>query len=544
VIPANESEESARNLFSEWIRQPAADDLPPSVELQLESHVELRSFVLGCAVTVRVANNLQSIQLAETILATLESLLATSLDAELCPFASELAIEISPSELVQGLPTYEYDEGELSPRITLKHSADIHSQITKDYSSFRHWLEHFIIHTVVRITFISDVEAWARRLFRDEAGMGRALNFTESSIPIENVLGNEPKYRLSDWEKGANTERFPLARNEPWDLGLARTQKETPKSLAKYQPGQGEPPADLLDYDTLKHKSRRVYSLVNLPLWDKAEWEATAYIVFPEIDWPPYFALGFKNAEAGKRIFKGWLEKLGRVDRNEALKVTIITGIDREHPGSYKVVIGTNPQVAHDDPSSSHFVVVSRIRRVDPPDLRNLDNFRQRFEAFGKYILVPAHYVNAETETTPFFELGILKTEVRFRSAWEIGENDPDVVALKEDDNPIIPAGVKNAPVLSAMARFSNRRVKRRRLPQEVYKLVEKNAGDLLSDHQAIRTLFEYLSKDQIKGHWSCYCGSGEKLRRCHFGELMKLREDINIATAKNCLRRISDVEA
>ena len=462
VIPASESEATAREVFIQWNQEPAGEDLPRATELQQEQHVELRSSVLGCEITVRCVNNLPSIQLGETILAALESLLATSLDAELCPFVSELLIEISPSDLVQELPTYEFEEGDLSPRITLRHSSDIHTQITQDYSSFQSWLQDFVIYTTVRITFISDVEAWALRLFRDEAAMGRAINFTESSIPIENILGTQPKYRLSDWEPETSNEKFPLMRYKPWNAENQAAKAVTIVAPTKsYEPGEGEPPEKILNLDKVKHKHRRVYSLINLPLWDKAKWKAAAYLFFPERDWPPYLALGFNNPEAGKSIFKGWLDLLGRVDQNEALKVSIISGIDKGYPASYKIVIGTNPQVAHNDPSSSHYVVVSRICRMDPPDSRNVNNFRERFEEFGKYILMPAHYLSPETEPTPFFEWGLVKSEVRFRSAWEIGENDPDVVAIDEDDNPIIPQGIEDAPVLTALSRFQKRRATR-----------------------------------------------------------------------------------
>ena len=236
------------------------------------------------------------------------------------------------------------------------------------------------------------------------------------------------------------------------------------------------------------------------------------------------------------------VEKLGRVDWEEALKVSIISGIDKDYPASYKVIIGTNPRVAHSDTSSSHYVVVSRIHRMDPPDSRNLDNFRRRYQQFGKYILIPAHYQNAETEPNPFFELGILKGEVRFREAWEIGENDVDVVAIEKDDNPIIPEGVENPPVLTALARFQKRRAAKRDLPQEALDLIKTHANELISDNKAIERLFDYLSKDHVKGHWVCYCGSGEKLRRCHFDELINLRSDIDATTARRCFKHIRSV--
>jgi hypothetical protein len=154
-------------------------------------------------------------------------------------------------------------------------------------------------------------------------------------------------------------------------------------------------------------------------------------------------------------------------------------------------------------------------------------------------MLIPAHYVNPATEPNPFFELGVLKSDVRFRSAWEIGENDTDVVAIGEDDNPIIPEGMENAPVLSAIARFKKRRLAKGKLPREVSGFIEANAKEIGSDHEAIKNLFEYLSKDQIKGHWSCYCGSGEKLRSCHFDELIKLRSDVDVKMAKRYLKKI-----
>lgn len=252
---------------------------------------------------------------------------------------------------------------------------------------------------------------------------------------------------------------------------------------------------------------------------------------FPSLDWPPYMALGFKNPDPGQSIFKGWLDKLGRVDQEEMLKVTIITGIDKAHPSSYKVLIGTNANIVDSDPSSSHAVLVSRWLRVDPPDLRNLDMFRRRYDEFGRYIIVPGHYSEPEAESKPFFELGIVKSEVRFREAWEIGENGTDSVALTEEDDPIIPEDITDAPVLAVMAKSKKPQRGKKEVPREIVELIQAKVPELASDREAIERLFGYLKKSQIKGHWPCYCGSGEKLRRCHLTELMNLRSDSDVAT-------------
>jgi len=35
-------------------------------------------------------------------------------------------------------------------------------------------------------------------------------------------------------------------------------------------------------------------------------------------------------------------------------------------------------------------------------------------------------------------------------------------------------------------------------------------------DQQAVRHFLDYLSRERIAGHWTCPCGSKQKLRKCH----------------------------
>ncbi len=310
ALPENEDEEAVLSTFNEWLNEPAGSDLPERPELLEERTVHLKSFVLGCEVTITAANTLQSVQLGETILATLESLLATSLDSELFPFVSEFSIHIQPFDLVDEWPTYEIDQGDLSPSIHLRHSPNLTQQVTSDQSGFRDWLNDFVIKAMSRIVIIQDIESWGRRLFRDEAGMGRALNFSETIIPVSNLLGESPKFKLSDWEPSDTSKRFPLKRSAPWNQGVESPKLST-EPFSALKSGSGAIPPELLEFDKLKHKNRRVYSLVNLPLWSEADWQATAYIVTSDIGWLPRLVLAFKNPELGKAIFRGWLEKLG-----------------------------------------------------------------------------------------------------------------------------------------------------------------------------------------------------------------------------------------
>jgi hypothetical protein len=69
-----------------------------------------------------------------------------------------------------------------------------------------------------------------------------------------------------------------------------------------------------------------------------------------------------------------------------------------------------------------------------------------------------------------------------------------------------------------------------------------KAYGEFLgtTDRAVIRHYLEYLSKETIKGHWECPCGSGNKLRNCHLNEVHMLKAKIPASVAKQALRRLN----
>ena len=54
----------------------------------------------------------------------------------------------------------------------------------------------------------------------------------------------------------------------------------------------------------------------------------------------------------------------------------------------------------------------------------------------------------------PSDQFAIAKRQLDIREAWQIGENDPDIAALCEDDEPIIPPSVTDPPVNNALKRI------------------------------------------------------------------------------------------
>lgn len=66
--------------------------------------------------------------------------------------------------------------------------------------------------------------------------------------------------------------------------------------------------------------------------------------------------------------------------------------------------------------------------------------------------------------------------------------------------------------------------------------------GDMLEmeGESAIRQCLEYLSKEEVKGHWACPCGSGKRIRHCHREHLRNLRSRIPRHIARLALKRLT----
>jgi hypothetical protein len=440
AIPADEGPESVTDFFVKWLQQPASNDLVNTPEFYLESRVVLRSSVLGVNLSVYSRNDVPSILLGERILAALEALLATSLEG-VFPHVEDFAINIRTSELVHGQPEYEFDE--VAQAVTV-----IHAPTGKSSISEGAWLQDLLVNILARVVMIKDLEEFGRRVFGEESGFSRAINFSDPTVPIGNILGGSAKFRMSDWEQKYK-ETFPLRRASEWNRGLLTTQVvEEPHPKRELQPGEGEPPRELLDFSKVKHSQRRIMSLVNIPLWDRAQWGGTIYALPP--DSPPILGLGFRDAKAGKAVFEGWRRTLGQKDEEEKLRISIVTGIDVRHPFWYRVVIGSNVKTP-DIPRQSHMVMVQRINTMHAETPRNLEGFLEKFRASGRFLVIPVHMQGERVPGEPFIGLAIEKTELLVRPAWKIGPNDLDSMAVDADDSPIIPHGTKSAPVLKLL---------------------------------------------------------------------------------------------
>ena len=437
IIPASESESQVVQFFVLWMKQGEASDLPSHPEGLGTKHV-MTSRVLGCKLVFEAEDDNESIFLAEQVLAATEALLATSLSSNLMPFREEYKVRIQLDKKWIGPPELSFED-EFS-RALIRHSGTRYDPAAGSAD----WLIMAVLSLIPAIAFVDDVEKFGMRVIKEESGLSRAINFTETATPLRNILGENPKLRMSDWNNDEAPRGFAVRRKAVWSDGLDLGKEEVP--LEETVPGVGDVPQELLERNSrMKHTDRQVHSLINIPLWEKAGWWATGYIYSNDPDEPPLMSLMFRNREVGRAIFRQWREVVGQSDEHNRLRISIITGIDKTYPSSYRVLIGSNPVAPMK--TGMEVVSIARVNAMYPENSANLDLFRERITRTKVFFLVPAFAPEKELQHAEVYgDLAIVKSSIRICSEWEIGEHDPDSLAVQLDDDPVIPENVSDVP--------------------------------------------------------------------------------------------------
>jgi hypothetical protein len=460
-IPQEEDESSVYELFDSWIAQPASHDLPKNPEFLEKNIVQLHSHVLGCNVVAETSNNNRSLFIAESILGALEAFLSTSLDSHLIPHQSNIRFRVIPSSSIKNIIEFQIqEEGSetLETLIEVQHSVGESYISDLNSEKLSKKLSELIIQLILRIAFASNIEQYFEVLLRDELAFSRAFDFANVAMAIWNILGKTPKIRLADWQIGNLDKHFLLKRTVVWNREIVQNDAVEKTILTMSETGQGELRQDLKSIDHLKHRDRKVYSLFDVSLWNKAEWKATGFVHIPTNQNPTlFFALLFRDKNVSKKIFSQWRQELGDKDINEKIRISIITGIDATNPAAYRVVIGLNLDCIESS-SNSQFVLGYRMNTMEPKDSRNLDQFVEFFKKLGFYILAPGYIYQDFSKSEIFPEMGILKKQIFIRPAWQIGENDCDLSGIRPDDNIIIPEDVKEPPIIKALAQIRKMR--------------------------------------------------------------------------------------
>ena len=279
-----------------------------------------------------------------------------------------------------------------------------------------------------RILIIRDPKAWIERISGRERGMARALMFADVWTLNRNVFGDNQRSVLEDW-LGNEDPVYPLERKQLWYEGRAN---ESSLPLGTSDAEGSKSVNDILDRERMRHTDRRVHSVIDMVLWDRAGWKGMVFVC--QFSRPPILGIAFENGEDGEAIFRGWRERWGKEDREDQLRLSIVTELSMERPLEYAVVVG--PSLHYNDEDQGKVIIsVSRFHRMTPDTSENLSRFVEAYERANRFVLAPAKVGSRGDDLLKLLSMGcaIGKRRLNILKASEIGENDPEMVVLRED---------------------------------------------------------------------------------------------------------------
>jgi hypothetical protein len=448
------------DFFERWRDQPAREDLPSEPSLNEGTRATVRSIILGAEFLVDCPNDATSIGVAESLLGAMEAFMATSDENDLFPHAEKTVIRVRKVKEQATGPSFAWLDNVSGVHAEIVTGESVEFQNKEALTQFADFLCDTTLTIAARQFIIRDPEAWMKKVAGEERGLARAAMLGNVVTIGRNLFGRDAKVRLVDWA-GDNDKYYDCLRDRHWRPNRPVAKRGGSEEAIKL--GDGPPPKEMMDTSQRKHTQRRVLSPIDVPVWDKARWGGTGYGC--DDRQPPYMALMFRDFEAGKKIFADWHARFGREEAEGALCVTIVTGIYKSNPHHYGVIIG--PNFNHDSKdfrSGDTISTVSRINRMTPVTSENLTNFLKSFEKFGAFFLMPAQLPSSRQSVPEIeYKLALLKQSLHIRPAWQIGENDHDIIALDEDEDPFIPEGVMDAPVVKAIAAQRARKNQRKR---------------------------------------------------------------------------------
>lgn len=448
------SEDDIKSFYWNSLNQPGMDSFINRLDFETGQRV-LATVILGVRISVEIEDTLKSNLFGEMFISILESLWATSLAQGVLPHRSSYTIKIkeleNAPEHVQWSEQWVNGENILVVELSSFDFNQLHGQ---ERQVLKDKVLKLAIQTFCSVAISDNMEEFAKKIFGDELAISRAVMFADVDVFFRNIFGDFGRAKLEHWQ---SDERDSLKNNRStvWSEGLSISTVHNDGSDIK-------PNSEISEkkIEEVGHNERKVSSLIDLNLWNQAGWTAAMYVSDPAI--PPAMILGYKNIEVGKKIFEGLRFKLRQSNSSEILRVSIVRGVDKTKPYSYRVIIGTNPTATAGNKTEYH-VFISRILQVDPTSNANLDGFLSLLKKYGFFIFAPGDFKNREVNFHDLNELGIqvMHSQLVVKNAWEVSANDPELSCLDLEDDPIVPPYVSDPPFRKALEQLRNFRTLR-----------------------------------------------------------------------------------
>ncbi len=407
--------------------QPFVEQMLYETDFMSEDNLSIYSNLLGCRIQVNFSKDIQMLLVSETLLAFFEGFMGTSL-SEIHSHREKIIINVIKN--TNNDKTYfEYNEE--------YYEYSFYTKLKGNPLLLRDVIMKFSIDILGRNFLINNFEAHFTNLFKQEEVNERLSLIFGHKDNVLNILGGKPKLFFDDWINYYKPSQYVMKRETPVLFNYELITKDISKKHKKE------------DMEEIAHNKIVTHTIIDMPLWDNAKWKGFGFAFHPTEGM--YVVIAFENIEYGKKIFDKWIEKLGKIDKENLINIIIIKGIDKDNPFWYKVMIDKNEETIKSVLSDGVARILSRFHKMNAENPENLNNLIHGFKHFKKYKLIPASIDN-NGKIEPIFDKAIVKTSLIMKNAWEIGVHDLARSVIQRDDNPIIPdEHKKDAPILAVL---------------------------------------------------------------------------------------------
>lgn len=432
-------------FFAKLLGQPAAHDVAEQADWAVRRPFSLRTVLFGCQIELLAQGGHASLLLGETVLAFIESFLATSgMSGGKISARAELCVEVIAKQGAKRPFEHELVEDNTGEaRIVVAHPGEFVKVVDATYHTR---MVELLAHVLAQLWMPirrEEIEA----LFAEDRAQDRANLTAQLLVVLPGMLGQEAKIEAKDW-MALGSESLALRRSTPWRPPRNALPSSDTTDAADKQPSRDWTTSGL---DAARHRDVKVISVLNLPLWDRARWKGLAY-TFPRggSDIPEMHFL-FEDIEAGRKIFRGWLQKFGAVDREDRIALTLVTGVDSANPDWYRLIVSHRDADVFDS-SGRLFGLSLRAQEMSPLDDRNLSQFLSRYSRLGRYHIAPMEHrkeferMRGKTQAWPAPAIRIEKQLMKIVPAWKVGPDDFLRLGLKGVEQPVVPAGETDPP--------------------------------------------------------------------------------------------------
>lgn len=419
-IPDTETPENVSRTFSEMMSQPIGTD-GANIEAVLNDAAIPQRFVthiLGMAVEIHAPPSDNGILVSEMLLSSLEAFLATAIEHRIMPHTEKFAIEVIEADTVEQ-PAFSIDRDQMLG--TLLWPTSLPPTRFSEQETIRELWPNVAAQLLDATCIIPDTAKVLTALTREERAVDRMTIATTSPNSYHRIF-NRYLTRAADLTETELQSYAPRARPEIERIDIAGiVAEQSGKSRAEIlacEPG-GE-----------SHRDRGIRSVIDLHLWDAANWRGAGFLG-NEPGYPPFYALLFQDEAAATKIFERWRERYGAYDEADDIRLSIIRRMPGLDPHHYSIQISANADRA--EMESGRIVgFTARSLVTEAKSDQNLETFLAMYRQFGAYYLIPAIWNDGMDEPRFLTNLPVLKRALNVFEAASLTDQDIELIAVKQ----------------------------------------------------------------------------------------------------------------